>query len=153
MKHLFGALVGTAAILALTISPVLANSVTVQTETNLAIREALKKALIENNALRSELIAARSEIERLRSAQSQTQAQTSPAAKSSGPTILGQPASLFRSVESVKNTHTVSKGETLGSIAAKYLGSAGQYRKIFDANRNVLSSPNSISPGQVLTLP
>jgi nucleoid-associated protein YgaU len=50
-------------------------------------------------------------------------------------------------------TYTVQKGDTLSEIAQKHYGKASEYKKIFEANRNVLSDPDQITPGQVLKLP
>jgi nucleoid-associated protein YgaU len=50
-------------------------------------------------------------------------------------------------------TYTVKAGDTLGAIAKAELGNANAYMKIFEANRDVLSDPNKISPGQVLKIP
>ena len=51
-------------------------------------------------------------------------------------------------------TYTVKAGDTLGNIAKEHLGSAGAYMKIFaDLNKDQLSDPDKIKPGQVLRLP
>jgi LysM repeat protein len=50
-------------------------------------------------------------------------------------------------------TYTVKAGDTLSKIAKEHLGDANAYMKIFDANRDKLSNPDLIKPGQVLTLP
>ena len=50
-------------------------------------------------------------------------------------------------------TYTVKAGDTLSQIAKDQLGSAGSYMKIFDLNKDVLSDPDKIKPGQVLRLP
>jgi len=50
-------------------------------------------------------------------------------------------------------THTVKAGDTLSGIAKEHLGSAGAYMKIFELNKDQLSDPNKIKPGQVLRLP
>ena len=50
-------------------------------------------------------------------------------------------------------TYTVKQGDTLWAISAKYLGSGAKYRLIYNANRNVLSNPNIVKVGQVLTIP
>jgi nucleoid-associated protein YgaU len=50
-------------------------------------------------------------------------------------------------------TYTVKAGDTLSSIAKERLGNASAYNKIFDANRDQLTDPNKIMPGQVLKIP
>jgi nucleoid-associated protein YgaU len=50
-------------------------------------------------------------------------------------------------------TVTVQSGDSLGAIARDNLGDAGRWREIFDANRDQISDPNMIFPGQVLKLP
>ena len=50
-------------------------------------------------------------------------------------------------------TYTVKAGDTLSAIAKQHLGSAGDYMKIFDLNKDQLSDPDKIKPGQVLRLP
>jgi nucleoid-associated protein YgaU len=50
-------------------------------------------------------------------------------------------------------TYTVKAGDTLSQIAKDQLGSAGSYMKIFDLNKDVLTDPDKIKPGQVLRLP
>jgi nucleoid-associated protein YgaU len=50
-------------------------------------------------------------------------------------------------------TYTVKAGDTLSKIAKEQLGDANAYREIFDANRDQLSDPDNIKPGQVLKIP
>ena len=50
-------------------------------------------------------------------------------------------------------TYTVKPGDTLSKIAKESLGSASDYQKIFEANRDQLTDPDKIKPGQVLKLP
>jgi nucleoid-associated protein YgaU len=50
-------------------------------------------------------------------------------------------------------TYTVKSGDTLGEIAQRELGSANKYMEIFNANRDQLSDPDKIQPGQVLKIP
>lgn len=49
--------------------------------------------------------------------------------------------------------HVVAPGDTLSSIALKRLGSSTQYARLFEANRDVLSSPDALQIGMVLTIP
>lgn len=51
------------------------------------------------------------------------------------------------------STYTVKAGDTLSKIAKEHLGDANAYMKIFEANRDKLSDPDLIKPGQVLKLP
>ena len=54
---------------------------------------------------------------------------------------------------SAAKTYTVKAGDTLSAIAKEHLGSAGAYMKIFELNKDQLSDPDKIKPGQVLKLP
>jgi LysM repeat protein len=48
--------------------------------------------------------------------------------------------------------YTVKSGDTLSKIAQDVYGN-GDYMKIFEANKPLLSDPNKIYPGQVLRIP
>jgi nucleoid-associated protein YgaU len=50
-------------------------------------------------------------------------------------------------------TYTVKSGDTLSEIAKRELGSPNKYMDIFNANRDQLSDPDKIKPGQVLKIP
>jgi nucleoid-associated protein YgaU len=50
-------------------------------------------------------------------------------------------------------TYTVKPGDTLSKIAKEHLGNANDYMKIFNANKDQLSDPDKIKPGQVLVIP
>lgn len=50
-------------------------------------------------------------------------------------------------------TYTVKAGDTLSKIAKEYLGNANAYMEIFNANKDQLSDPDKIRPGQVLKIP
>jgi nucleoid-associated protein YgaU len=50
-------------------------------------------------------------------------------------------------------TYTVKAGDTFSAIAKEQLGSAGAYMKIFELNKDQLTDPDKIKPGQVLRLP
>ena len=51
------------------------------------------------------------------------------------------------------NTYTVQSGDTLSKIAKEKLGNANAYMQIFNANKDVLTDPDKIKPGQVLKIP
>jgi LysM repeat protein len=50
-------------------------------------------------------------------------------------------------------TYTVQSGDTLSKIAKQHLGNANDYMKIFELNKDQLSDPDRIKPGQILKLP
>jgi nucleoid-associated protein YgaU len=49
--------------------------------------------------------------------------------------------------------HIVRKGDTLSKISLTYYGSAGQWRKIFEANRQTIENPDKLGLGQKLIIP
>ena len=46
-----------------------------------------------------------------------------------------------------------AEGDSLSKIAKQHLGDANAWKKIFEANRDVLDDPDKIFPGQTLKLP
>ena len=68
-----------------------------------------------------------------------------PAAGAGAPAAAAAPAA--------GKTYTVKPGDTLSGIAKEHLGSANAYMKIFELNKDQLSDPDKIKPGQVLRLP
>jgi nucleoid-associated protein YgaU len=50
-------------------------------------------------------------------------------------------------------TYTVKSGDTLSKIAREHLGDANAYMDIFNANKDQLTDPDKIKPGQVLKIP
>ncbi len=52
-----------------------------------------------------------------------------------------------------EETYTVSKGDTLSAIAQKFYGRASAWKKIQDANADVLKGKTSIRPGMKLRIP
>lgn len=53
-----------------------------------------------------------------------------------------------------RRTHTVEEGETLQSLAARFYGSALEWQRLYEANREVLGDDPSLpSPGTELFVP
>jgi nucleoid-associated protein YgaU len=50
-------------------------------------------------------------------------------------------------------TYTVKPGDTLSKIAKDFYGSANEYNRIFEANRDKLQNPDKIQVGQELVIP
>lgn len=50
-------------------------------------------------------------------------------------------------------SYTVVKGDSLSKIAKQFYGNANRWREIFEANRDQISNPDLIKPGQVFKIP
>jgi len=50
-------------------------------------------------------------------------------------------------------TYTVQKGDSLSKIAQQQLGDGRKWKEIFEANRDQITNPDLIHPGQVLRMP
>lgn len=55
--------------------------------------------------------------------------------------------------EKEKKVYVVEKGDTLQKISKKMYGTTKRWKVIFEANKNVLKSPDMIKPGQKLVIP
>ena len=51
------------------------------------------------------------------------------------------------------NSHTILDGDTLASLAERYLGSSDRGAEIYEYNRDVLTSPDLLPIGKVLQIP
>ena len=63
------------------------------------------------------------------------------------------PQQMSPKPEAAASTYTVKPGDTLEKIAAKVYSNGSHWRTIYQANRNVLKSPNRIYAGQKLVIP
>ena len=61
----------------------------------------------------------------------------------------------YEQIEKIKTQkfHIVLKGQTLTQISQKYYGSAGNWKKILNANRDKIKDPNKLIPGTKLIIP
>lgn len=55
--------------------------------------------------------------------------------------------------EPKEDFYTIKSGDTLGAVAKHYYGKASAYMRIFEANRDIISDPNKIYPGQKIRIP
>jgi len=91
-----------------------------------------------------------------------------PFTRSSKPQVVYQPSAISGNkyekekgsgtiaegkVETGERIYTVEKGDTLQKISEKAYGTTKKWKKIFEANRNILESPDKIKPGQELVIP
>jgi nucleoid-associated protein YgaU len=53
----------------------------------------------------------------------------------------------------VYETHVVVSGDSLSKIAKHFYGDANAWKRIFEANKDILKDPNKIFPGQKLKVP
>ncbi len=49
--------------------------------------------------------------------------------------------------------YVIQSGDTLSALAKKYYGKAGDYPRIFEANREVIKDADKIYPGQKVRIP
>lgn len=68
---------------------------------------------------------------------------------STAPAVAPQPTSTI----SAGKTYVVVKGDSLSKIAKREYGDANKWRTIHEANKDVVSDPDLIYPGQVLKIP
>ena len=52
-----------------------------------------------------------------------------------------------------EGVYTVVRGDNLSKIAYIQYGDSSMWRVIYEANRDLISNPNQIWPGQVLVIP
>jgi len=70
--------------------------------------------------------------------------QGAPKTQTAGASVSGGQAS---------RTYTVQSGDSLSKISKQFYGNPNEYMQIFEANRDKLSDPNRIQPGQELVIP
>jgi nucleoid-associated protein YgaU len=49
--------------------------------------------------------------------------------------------------------YTIQKGDTLSALAKRYYGNAGEYMRIVKANKDIITDPDKIFPGQKIRIP
>jgi nucleoid-associated protein YgaU len=86
---------------------------------------------------------------------SNTSALPATQADSSTATAPAADSTLFEQSEPVKTSkfYVVRKGDTLSSISQKYYHNTKGINKIYEANRGVMKSKNSLRVGMKLTIP
>lgn len=75
-----------------------------------------------------------------------------------GPGMAGSSAPSYSAPSAApaaaqSQTYTVVSGDNLSKIAKHFYGNANDWHKIYDANRDKISNPDMIHPGQVLKIP
>lgn len=68
-------------------------------------------------------------------------------------TVRPQAAGAAAPAARQPQTYTVVKGDSLSKISKQFYGDANEYMRIFYANRDKISDPDLIHPGQQLVIP
>ncbi len=112
----------------------------------------------ENENLRSEIVSLRRQLEtsqsRVRQLEDSIRAAQQRATGSDqvAPIVVAPPPDPAQP-QSRPTTYTVQPGDTLSSISRTVYGTTGRWQEIYQANRDVLPSPNSLRVGQQLRIP
>ncbi|MFL5578846.1 MAG: LysM peptidoglycan-binding domain-containing protein [Gemmatimonadaceae bacterium] len=69
------------------------------------------------------------------------------------PRPADRPAPSAPVAEPSARTYTVKAGDNLSKIAKEVYGDASQWRRIHEANKDIVKNPDLIHPGQTLKLP
>lgn len=67
--------------------------------------------------------------------------------------VEGGSSSTAPTAPPAHRTYTVVAGDSLSKIAKQFYGKANAWRKIFEANQDIVKNPDLIYPGQVLKIP
>ena len=64
-------------------------------------------------------------------------------------------STIYRQTEKIETQrfYVVRRGDTLSKISMTYYGSANQWRKIFEANKETIPNPDKLTPGVKLIIP
>lgn len=52
-----------------------------------------------------------------------------------------------------RRDYTIQSGDSLSKIAKKFYGNAGDWQKIYNANKDKIKNPDMIHPGQKIVIP
>jgi nucleoid-associated protein YgaU len=79
---------------------------------------------------------------------------TPPAIEPQAPVIVAAPApEPAKSAESALQNYTVTSGDTLSSIAAKFFGKSTDWPKVYELNRHRIANPDRLQVGMTLQVP
>ena len=65
----------------------------------------------------------------------------------------GSSSTAPRPAAPAEQIYTVAAGDSLSKISKKVYGDANQWKRIFEANRDLIKNPDLIHPGQKLKIP
>ena len=67
--------------------------------------------------------------------------------------VEGGSSSTAPAAASAGRTYTVVKGDSLSKIAKQFYGNANQWKRVYEANKDVIKNPDLIYPGQTFKIP
>lgn len=120
------------------------------------LMDLLKQVREENLRLKRQLATA---VQRLQSGEQNTVGLVTNIADSAGdpqnytPPLQTRTAQERASTSSTPSTYTVQSGDSLYRISSRVYNTGAHWRRIFEANRDQLSSPSELRPGMVLRIP
>ncbi len=119
----------------------------------LEMENTIRKIREENLKLKQELAIANTKIASLENLRITTG--NTNAAVATRTTTVSQKTGqqIAQSTSTSTSTYTAQVGDTLSSISRKVYGNANRWREIFNENRDKLSTPQSLKPGQTLRIP
>ena len=72
---------------------------------------------------------------------------------STAPAPAPVPTSAGKSGATAAHSYTVVAGDSLSRIAKREYGDANSWKRIYEANRDIIKDPDLIYPGQTLKIP
>lgn len=121
------------------------------------LMELVKTLKQENDSLKRDLVAAEKRVSQLENVMSQARRVPSPEVRTTTASRPPPPrpaeASSQPDPEDVPSSYTVQSGDTLSTISRKFYGTPSRWIDIFQANRDRLSSENSLRVGQEIRIP
>lgn len=103
--------------------------------------------------LRRELGAARERTAQLESAVSEARANIAEGREIAPIVVASAAPESQETPRETPSRYTVQSGDTLSQVSRKVYGTPGRWMDIYQANRDILSSPNSLRVGQELQIP
>ncbi len=67
--------------------------------------------------------------------------------------LRGGPPADAAPAAPAQKTYTVRDDDTLSDLAKRFLGSAGKWRRLYDANKDVIDNPDVLTPGITIRIP
>ena len=121
------------------------------------LMELVKTLKQENDSLKRDLVAAEKRVQQLENVLGQARRVPSPQASVTTTrqeqAVRSTETAASPNPEDVPRTYTVQSGDTLSTISRRFYGTPSRWIDIFQANRDRLSSENSLRVGQEIRIP